>query len=203
MATVPPFRVPYQSFSISRARDTLEPEEFRQRLRKHLQDHPNLTLQQVATILGLTRQRVSQFVGPLGRLNCAQPNRPAPKRDRAKAKMAELELRVLGGESASAAAATLGVSLNQAAQLGFRSRQIRRSPHGTKARAASCCSCWRCRRASGAILPRGPKIDPTQVLDWCAWVDPDDGRALTQQEVARLCGVVQPVVSRITKGAAQ
>lgn len=199
MATVLPFRTSPRPFSISLARDTLEPEEFRTRLRKHMQDHPEITLQQIATVLGLTRQRISQFVGPLGRQNCAQPNRPAPKRDRAKQKLLELELRVQAGQSASAAAKDMGLSINQVRSLGFRTKDLRPA-HG---KGRQDCNCWRCKRASGAILPRGSQIDPAQVLDWCAWVDPDDGRALTRQEVARLCGVVQPAVSRIAKGAAQ
>lgn len=199
MATVLPFRTSPQPFSISLARDTLEPEEFRTRLRKHLQDHPNLTLQQVATVLGLTRQRVSQFVGPLGRPSCAQPNRPAPKRDQAKQKLLELELRVQAGESASAAAKDLGLSINQVRSLGFRTKDLRPT-HG---KGRQDCNCWRCRRSSGSILPRGSQIDPVryvQILDLIAWVDPDDtSHTLTHAEISQLSGASRAVVSRIAR----
>lgn len=186
-------------------RATLSPEAFRARLRRHMLDHPSLTLAQVAEELGRTRQRISSFVGKLNRSNCAQPGpRLSPKRDEAARRMLELELRVQNGESAESAAKELGISLNQAAQLGFKSRAIRSPAHGSGNRRG--CNCWRCRKAKGIVLPRGPKTPvgkTAAILDWCAWRDPDDGRALTQQEVARLCGVVQPVVSRIAKGAAQ
>lgn len=195
MATVLPFRTSPQPFSISLARDILPQEEFRARLRQHLQDHPEITLAAVAKQLNLTRQRVSQFVGPLGRQNCAQPNRPAPKRDRAKQKLLELELRVQAGASASAAAKDMNLSINQIRALGFRTKDLRPA-HG---KGRQDCSCWRCRKSTGITLPRSPKIDPTQVLDWLAWVDPDSGEELSQAAVAKLANVTQPVVGRIIR----
>ena len=205
MTTVP-FQIPeyHQSISLAQARNTLPPELFRYRLRRHLLDHPNMTLAQIGRELRISRQCVSQMVGKLNRPTCATPNRPSPRLDQAKAKLLELELRVLAGESASSAAHQLGISINQVYKSGFRTRDIR-SPHGSQARLAAGCRCWRCRQAAGLTLSRGPRTGPIRkaaVLDWSAWVDPDDkSRVLTQVEIARLADVGQGAVSRIIRAA--
>jgi plasmid maintenance system antidote protein VapI len=205
MTTVP-FQIPgyHQSISLARARNDLPPELFRYRLRRHLLDHPDLTLAQVAKQLNLTRQRISIMVGKLNRPTCATTNRPSPGLDQARQKLLELELRVLAGESASSAAHQLGISINQVYKSGFRTRDIR-SPHGSQARLTAGCRCWRCRQAAGLTLSRGPRTGPIRkaaVLDWSAWVDPDDkGRVLTQVEIARLVDVGRGAVSRIIRAA--
>lgn len=171
-------------------------------LRKLFLLRPDLTLAKVAKALGITRQRVSLLVGPLGRPNCAtHPDHPAPKRDQAAKLLPILEARVRQGEAAEHVAAELGISLTMAMSLGFRTHSVRPS-HGTQARAAQGCNCWRCRRAAGIALPRGPRSGievRVRVLDWCAWSDPDTEEKLTQAAVARLAGTTQPVVSRISR----
>ena len=204
-----PFLIPAypKPLSISQARVDLPPEEFRLRLRRHLQDHPHITLHQVAQQLNVTRQRINILVGKLNRPTCAHPDRPAPKREApkreaAKLKLADLRARVAGGEPAEAAAAALGISLHMAMRLGFRSREAR-PPHGSQGKLRGGCGCWRCRRAGGIALPRGPKTGLARraaVEDWLAWTDPDDGTTLTQAEVGRLVGVGQGAVSRIARG---
>lgn len=201
MTTVP-FTIPNypRPLSISQARRDLPPEEFRFRLRRHMQDHPGLTLAQIGRELSISRQCVSQMAGKLNRPTCATTNRPSPRLDQARQKILELELRVLAGESASSAAHQLGISINQVYKSGFRTRDIR-SPHGTQARAKDC-NCWRCRRAKGLVLPRGPRTGPirkAQVLDFLAWRDPDTGEGLRQVDIARLSGVGQAAVSRISR----
>jgi predicted XRE-type DNA-binding protein len=190
--------------SLSDARAALPPEEFRQRLRQHLLDHPDLTLRDVAQELGVTRQRVGLMVGKLDRPTCAEVGpRPAPKREAASKRMAELQTRVARGESAERAAASLGISLAAATKLGFSAKAVR-PPHGTQARVEAGCPCWRCRRAAGVALPRGPRASAEQraaVENWLAWVDPETGRGLSQTEIGRLVGIGQGAVSRIARAA--
>ena len=184
------------------ARIALPPFEFRARLRRHLLAEPSVTLRQVASALGVSRQAVGALVGRLDRPTCAHPDRPAPRRDQARARLAELTARVAAGESAESAAGGLGISLAQAARLGFRAKEVR-PPHG-KGRAN--CDCWRCRRAAGVARPRGRRAEAAQreaALDWLAWVDPDEGTALTQAEIGRLAGVRQSAVSRLARAALQ
>jgi hypothetical protein len=169
-----------------------------------LLDHPELTLVQVAQALGVTRQRAAQLVGKLNRPNCMQGPHPAPKRDKARQKMIELSKRVALGEAASLVVQELGVSSFAVYELGFRVKAVR-PPHGTKERAAKC-DCWRCRRAAGIALPRGPRTGAARqaaVLDWLAWADPDTGEGLRQTEIGKLAGVGQGMVSRIFREAAK
>jgi predicted XRE-type DNA-binding protein len=199
MSTIPAYPKP---ISLAQARIDLPPEEFRTRLRSHLLSNPSLTLAQVAQQLGLKRQRISQMVGRLNRPNASSPlfMRLAPKTERARLKLPELTQRVARGESAKRAAQKLGISLAQAYKLGFRSK-LCRPPHGTATRAQHC-RCWRCRRTQGVAIQRGPKINTPQrmaIEDWLAWSDPQDGRTLTQQEIARLVGSSQGAVSRISR----
>ena len=187
---------------LAEARLSLSPQEFRAKLRQVMLANPHVTLKQIATALKTTRQRVSAMVGRLNRPNCAPSGpRPSPKRDQARTKMAELWERVANGESAESAATQLGISLNQARQLGFKVHGVR-SAHGTTQRAAQGCPCWRCRRTSGVALPRGPKSGPARqaaVLDWLAYNDPDTNEPLRQIDIARLSGVGQGMVSRISR----
>jgi DNA-binding CsgD family transcriptional regulator len=197
-----PFQIPAypKPLSISQARSTLPPEEFRTRLRDHLKSNPGLTLAQVARQLNISRQAVHQITGKLNRPNAASPLffRTAPKTEQAKLKLPELNSMVARGDSAEQAAAKLGISINRAYALGFRSRTIRK-PHGSR----SGCNCARRRKAHGLAIPR-TRIDATmqaQILDWCAWSDPLTGEGLAQGEIARLAGVSQMTVSRIAGGA--
>lgn len=64
---------PFQ-LTIREARFTLSPAEFRRALRQHLLDHPDLTLREVATMLGVTRQRAGALAGRLDRPS------PGPRR---------------------------------------------------------------------------------------------------------------------------
>ena len=182
-------------------RDFLTFAEFRIVLRQYLLDHPQVTLCRVAAGLGITRQRVSALVGPLGRPTCCtNPDRWAPEREKTQQRMAELNARVAVGESAEKAAGALGVSLPMARVLGFRVKAVR-PPHGQGRQG---CNCWRCRRAAGVAARRGPRIGEIQkaeVCDWLAWADPEDGRNLTQAVVGRLVGVRQTAVSRIARAA--
>ena len=190
-----PFQIPPHPGAISQIRDTLAPEEFRLRLRKHLLDHPGLTLAQVARELKLTRQRVGSLVGRLDR-----PRHFAVKREQARSRMVELRIRVAGGESAKKAAEGLGVSLTAARKLGLRVKSIR-PVHGTRERAAVC-DCWRCRRAAGVALQRGPRMSETEkaaIEDLLAWRDPDDEAPLTQAAIGKLVGVGQAAVSRVAR----
>lgn len=184
---------------LAEARLSLSPQEFRLKLRKVLLANPRITLKQIAKALNVTRQRVSLLVGRLDRPNCAPPGpRPAPKRDQAQAKMAELWERVSNGESAESAASNLGISLNQARQLGFKVHGVRPA-HG---KGRQDCNCWRCRKAAGVALPRGPKSGPVrraQVEDWLAYRDPDTDQPLRQVDIARMAGVGQGMVSRISR----
>jgi predicted transcriptional regulator len=176
-------------------RAALSPADFRAQLRRYLLDHPQVTLRRVAAVLGVTRQCVGALVGPLDRGN--------PKREKAEVAMAELRERVAGGESASAVVKDLGISMSSAAALGFRAKEIR-PPHGTWDRARKGCNCWRCRIVAGVAVPRGPRMTTEQkwaCLDWLAWVNPDSGRGLTQTAVAKLVGVGQMAVSRISRAA--
>ena len=197
--------------SLDAARVALPPQEFRSLLRQHLLAHPNVTLQQIAFALGVSRQRVHLLVGALHRPTCAHPGpHPAPKTEQARTHMAELVEKVRAGEPAEQAAKDLGISLTQATKLGFRVKKFRPA-HGTRLRAAGDegrppCNCWRCRRALGVALPRGPKSGPVKkakVLDWLAYRDPDTGEGLKQAEIGRLSGVGQGAVSRIAREAAQ
>ena len=187
------------------ARSTTPPAQFQRQLRQIMLDRPDLTLRSVADSLGLTRQRVSAMVGPLGRPNCAtRPNRPAPMRVAAQQRLKEFTKRVAKGQLVAQAAAALGISPNAAWKLGFRARTIR-PPHGTAARAALNCNCWRCRRAAGVTRSyhKTSSAQQTarqaQIVDWLAWTDPDDGSHLTQDQIGRLAGVRQCVVSRVKR----
>lgn len=203
-----PFQIPAypKPLSISQARVVLPPEEFRTRLRAHLLDHPGLTLAQVAQHLNVTRQRVNLLVGKLNRPSCAHPNRPAPKTEAARRGMVKLVERVRAGEPAEQAAKALDLSMTQVMRLGFRVRKFC-PPHGTRLRAVgdegvAACPCWRCRRAVGKALRRGRPADQrtrAEVLDWCAWRDPDSGEGLRQIEIGRLTGIGQGAVSRIVR----
>ena len=191
------------TLSIPEARATLPPADFRLALRRTMLDHPDLTLKAVAEQLNITRQRVALMVGLLNRPSCAHPDKPAPKRDAARAALAELKDRVRAGEPAQAVVKDLGISLTQAMNLGFRVKLVRPS-HGTQARLRSGCTCLRCRRAGGLVVPRGKNMTVAkkfQVLDWRAWCDPDTGEGLRQVEIGRLSGVPQPMVSRIMRTA--
>jgi hypothetical protein len=125
----------------------------------------------------------------------------SPKTEEAKQKLPQLKAMVARGDSAEQAAAKLGISLNRAYNLGFRSKSIR-PPHGPR---RTGCNCARCRKAHGVAVPRNRMNEAkrVQILDWCAWTDPQDGRFLTQQEIARLASVSQMTVSRIARGASQ
>jgi DNA-binding MarR family transcriptional regulator len=202
---VPPYP-PGCSISLAQARVDLPPEEYRHHLRKYMLDHPGLTLAQIGRQLNISRQRVSMLVGRLNRPNCAHAPRPAPRKAEAQKWLPELTARVAGGESAEKVAASLGISLSQSMRLGLRVRQVR-PPHGTRLRAMGDdgrppCFCWRCKRAAGISLPRGPRTGPArraQVLDWLAYNDPDTGEKLSQSQIARLAGVHQPLVSRLAR----
>ena len=183
--------------SLLAARDLLTPADFRLRLRKTLLANPRLTLLQVARELKVTRQCVGAIVGRLNR----PTGKPAVKREQAKAKMAELRTRVAAGESAEHAAKELGISLGQAMNLGFRARGIKPT-HGSGNKAA--CRCWRCRRAAGVALKRGPRMRPEQVqtaLDLLAYVDPDSGEGLSQRRIGEMVGAGQAAISRIARSA--
>jgi hypothetical protein len=199
---IPPYP-PGLSLSLAQARVDLPREEFRYRLRKRLLDHPGLTLAQVARELQVSRQRIGSLVGRLNRPDCTQVPRPAPRKDEAARLLPELTARVRAGESAEKAARELGVSLAQTMRLGFRVRdRAVRPPHGTQARFAAGCPCYRCRRVGGLALPRGPRTGPGRraaILDWLAWRDPDTGLELRQTQIARLAGVHQPLVSRLAR----
>ena len=189
------------STDLIRLRIVTSPAEFRVLLRRYLLAHPTLTLHQVATALGCTRQYVSYMVGPLARPTCAQIHRPAVKMEEARRQMSNLTARVAAGESAEAVAKDLGISLPTAMQLGFRVKAVR-PPHGTPARAKLGCNCWRCRRAIGLAARRAPKASVEQiahVLDWLAYCDPETGQGLRQVEVGRLAGVCQGTVSRVAR----
>ena len=202
-----PFQIPHYPCPITlvQARVDLPPEEFRQRLRSHLQDHPGLTLAQVGRAMGVTRQRVSLMVGPLARPNCCQADHPAPKRDQAARHLAELRARVAAGESASSAAKALGISLLAALRLGFRVKAVR-PPHGHEARAWLGCDCWLCRRAAGVSRRRSARAGArtkAEIHDWLAWADPIDGKSLSQAAVGKLVGVGQAAVSRVARAAVE
>ena len=185
------------------ARHDLPGPEFRARLREAMLATPTIKLSQVASALGVSRQYVGALVGKLDRPNCAHPNRPAPKREAARAALAQLEARVAQGESAAVVVKDLGLSINVVVKMGFRVHDVRPN-HGTAARAQAGCHCWRCRRASGAALFRGRPANAAQraaTLDWLAWRDPDDDSALTQARIGDLVGIGQPVVSRIAKNS--
>jgi hypothetical protein len=190
--------------SLLHSREALPLAEFCSQLRVILLADPGITLAAVAQSLGVTRQRVASLVGPLGRPNCCPSGpRPAPKRDRAAEKMVDLRARVAAGESAESVARALGLSLSMAMQLGFRAKDVRPA-HGTKVRWQMGCNCWRCRRVAGVAVPRARKVSAKQratALDWLAWVDPDDGRRLSQTEIGKMVGIGQMVVSRILRAA--
>ena len=179
--------------------DILPPADFRLRLRKTLLANPSLTLRQVAQILGITKQRVSAMVGRLNRPTCARLDKPAPRRDEARAKMAELKKRVAAGESAERVAQEFGISLAQAYKLGFRSKSEKPMHGGGR----KDCRCWRCRKASGIAVPRA-RLGVAQkaaVLDLLAYNDPYTGEGLTQKQIAGLLGTNQNTVSRISRSA--
>lgn len=183
---------------------SLPPPVFRARLRQTLLARPDLKLKQVAHALGVTRQAVGQMVGRLDRSPCAGFNRAAPKREKAAKALAELEKRVSTGVSLTQATQDLGISRSQVMRLGFRVKAVRPT-HGTAARAAQGCNCWRCRRVAGITVPRGTRQSSarrtTQVLDWLAWTDPDTGEPLAQARVGYLTGMRQSAVSRIARAA--
>ena len=195
------------------ARLTLSPPEFRAHLRHYLLEHPHVTLRRVADSLGVSRQKVGWMAGRLRRPSCCLPGpRLALERAKAASCLSELRARVAAGESASAVAKELGFSLWIAAALGFRAKEVR-PPHGTWERARGGggsesprppCNCWRCRRVAGVAVPRGPRTTAAQraqIIDWLAWVDPDDGRGLSQAVVGELVGVGQMAVSRVAQAA--
>lgn len=187
---------------IKSARQAMPPAEFRENLRTLLLNNPTLGLNQVASALNISKQRVHLLVGRLNRPTCARPNRPAPRTEQARRLLPELKKRVAMGETAESAAQELGVSLNQARQIGFLVHDIR-PPHGTPERAKRC-HCHRCRKALGVVLQRGPKSGPAkraEILDWLAWSDPETGEGLRQTQIARLCRIGQGSVSRIAKRA--
>jgi predicted XRE-type DNA-binding protein len=198
------FQIPAysQPLSIAQARADLPPEQFRQRLRDHLKANPGLTLAQVAHQLKVSRQYVSQLVGKLNRPNAASPLffRMAPKTEQARQKLPEMRARVARGDSAEQAAAKLGISVNRAYYLGFRSKTIRKQ-HGSR----SNCACWRCRKAHGLVIPR-MRINEkfrAEIMDLLVWSDPFTAEELTQSEVARLLGTNQSAVSRVARGVSQ
>ena len=195
------------------ARLTLSPPEFRAHLRHYLLEHPHVTLRRVADSLGVSRQKVGWMAGRLHRPSCCLPGpRSAPERAKAEACLIELRARVAAGESASAVAKELGFSLSAAAALGFRAKAVK-PLHGTWERAREKigvdgevvqlgCSCWRCRMVAGLAVPRGPRItaaQKAQIIDWLVWVDPDDGRGLSQAVIGGLVGVGQMAVSRVAQ----
>jgi hypothetical protein len=198
-----PFQIPHypRPITLAQARVDLPPEEFRLRLRSHLQDHPGLTLAQVGQAIGVTRQRVGLMAGRLDRPNCCQADRPAPKREQAARHLMELRARVAAGESAGSAAKALGISLSAASSLGFRVKAVK-PPHGHEARAWLGCGCWLCRRAAGVSRRRSARAGErtkAEVHDWLAWADPIDGKSLSQAAVGKLVGVGQAAVSRIAR----
>jgi predicted transcriptional regulator len=187
------------TLTIPEARIQLSPQDFRAALRRTLLNNPSVKLKHVAAQLGVSRQCVNQIVGKLNRPNCAHPDRPAPRKEEAKKLLPQLIQKVKAGEPAERAAAELGISLAQAHRLGFRSRATR-PPHGTIQRSSEGCNCWRCRKAQGIALPRGPLTGTAkraQILDWLAWADPDTNQPLTQAAIGKLAGVAQTAVSRI------
>ena len=188
--------------SLIAERDALSPIGFRWRLREHLLTNPQITIQQVASSLGVTRQRVSWLVGPLGRPACCAPGpRSAPRREQAAARLADLRQRVAEGESADSAAKGLGISLAEAWRLGFRAKEAR-PVHGTWERAKVGCNCWKCRRVAGVAQPRSPRMTPSQIVgvhDWLAWSCPDSGVGLSQVAIGKLAGVGQGAVSRAAR----
>jgi hypothetical protein len=199
----PPLSTSLHLGTLVASRDLLPPAEFRLQLRQYLLDHPQVRLQRVADEFGLSRQRIGALVGKLGRPGCCPVGpRPAPEREKAAAGLAELERRVAAGEPASRAADDLGLSLSMAMRLGFRVKSIR-PVHGTWDRAKLGCGCWRCRVVAGVAIPRAKRMTRQlwAILDWLAWVDPDDGRGLSQTTVGRLVGVGQMAVSRVARGA--
>jgi predicted transcriptional regulator len=201
-----PFTIPAypKPLSISQARASLPPEEFRTRLRSHLKSNPNITLAQVAQQLGVTRQCVSQLVGKLNRPDVASPlfMRLSPKTEEARRKLTQLTTLVAQGLSAERAAAKLGISLNQAYCLGFKAK-VCRVPHGDKRKE---CSCFRCRRVKGLVKTSRIRLTAVQRLeveDWLSWSDPQDGSRLSHEVIARLVGVAQRPVSWIARGVSQ
>ena len=214
-APAPPPSPIFHLADLEPARLTLSPPEFRAHLRHYLLEHPHVTLRRVADSLGVSRQKVGWLAGRLHRPSCCLPGpRSAPERAKAEACLTELRARVAAGESASAVAKELGFSLSAAAALGFRAKDVK-PLHGTWERAREKigadgevvqlgCNCWRCRMVAGLAVPRGPRITAAQkaeVLDWFVWVDPDDGRGLSQTEIGRLVGVGQMAVSRVAQAA--
>jgi len=188
---------------LSRSREMMQPAEFRALLRQSLLADPSLTLRQVALALGVTRQRVNQWVGRLDRPSCTDPRYPRPtvKKDQARAHLAELTLLVRAGESASQAARELGISIEAAAKLGFRAKSVK-PLHGQEARWEAGCQCWRCRRAAGVARRRGPRTgerERMKIQDLLAWVDPDDDSQLSQKKIGRLVGVSQGSVSWVAR----
>ena len=197
------------------ARLALSPPEFRAHLRRYLLEHPHATLRRVADVLGVSRQKVGWMAGRLRRPSCCLPGpRSAPERAKAEACLTELHARVAAGGSASKVAKELGFRLSAAAALGFRAKAVK-PPHGTWERAREKigvdgevvqlgCNCWRCRMVAGLAVPRGPRItaaQKAQIIDWLVWVDPDDGRGLSQTKIGRLVGVGQMAVSRVAQAA--
>ena len=165
-------------------------------------DNSQVTLRHVANALGVSRQCVAVMVGPLGRPTCAEPGpRPAPKREATRRGLAEMRRRVAAGESANAVARALGISTNTAWHLGFRAKE-HFHPHGSQETLTAGCNCWRCRRAAGLALSRGPRVNAAQkaeVLDWLAWTDPEDGSRLSQAKIGLLVGVGQGTVSYVAQ----
>ena len=125
------------TLSIPEARAQLAPADFRLALRRTLLDNPALKLQEVATQLGVSRQAVGAMVGRLDRPTCAHPNRPAPKREAAKMKLADLSKRVAAGESPRAAAMASGsVSQPRRSWAGGRKASARRTAKAAPAATA-------------------------------------------------------------------
>jgi predicted transcriptional regulator len=187
---------------LSLARATLSSEEFRARLRAALVSTPQITLSHVASQLGVTRQAVSQLVGRLNRPPCARAGKPAPKLEQARAALPELTRMVKKGIAADVAVDLLGISLNQVMRLGFRAKAFK-PLHGSAVK-AMLCNCWRCRRGTGAAKSRAPRMGAkarAEVLDWCAWRDPDSDEGLSQAKIGALCGVGQGAVSRVVREA--
>jgi len=179
--------------SIIPNRASLPRAEFQHALRQAMLDNPDLTLQNVATNLNVSRQYVFSLVGKLNK----KPQ--APRLTEVQTKLPQLTNAVAKGIPVAAAADLLGLSINQVYKAGFRAKGMKKM-HNTQARFDAGCRCWRCRRAAGVVQRRASRINwarKVEILDLLAWTDPDSGSHLSQTEVGRLTGVGQAAVSRV------